>query len=203
MPNWCVVYDVLCKNAAGLPEKGIGLLLTRQGGACYNLNNKSNRPPPVGLEIRCISWGVRHAEVFTHIFLKGFRVGEWMPGLLQTEEGSKRIAGLRPAERRVKRRRRTALWDAGFPRQLRLSREYSFWPPGRYVNRRHRLFILYGECCVLCEICRENLSSPRADPFDRKRPEGALSCEICRLFSGRLRPRMQMRIRGRILFSLE
>ena len=122
VPNWCVVYDVLCKTAARLSEKGIAPLLTRRGGACYNLNNKSNRPPPVGLEIRCISWGVRHAEVFTHIFLKGFRVGEWMPGLLLTEEGSKRIAGLRPAERRVKRRRRTALWDAGFPRQRGVAR---------------------------------------------------------------------------------
>ena len=103
------VNENSCKNARKTPESGSAGVLTRRRAACYNQGNKSDRKRSRESSISC---GVRQAEVFTHRFIKGFRVGEWMSGLQLCSGRQKRIAGLRPAERRVKRRRSTALWDA-------------------------------------------------------------------------------------------
>ena len=56
-----------------------------------------------------VSWGVRHATAFTHIFIKGFRVVLRMPSPRLSGEGSKQAQVSALPERRVKKRKRTAL----------------------------------------------------------------------------------------------
>ena len=113
-----------------------------------------------------------------------------MPGLLQTEEGSKRIAGLRPAERRVKRRRRTALWENGAKSVEELvGTELEKIVPADELDRNSVVFPKFDrEMCIGCGRCFVSCSDGGHGAIsfgeDRQpRLDGAkcVGCHLCRL----------------------